>query len=96
MANKDHLKFMGIEYTEGWGFTFVLTMPKSWSKKKRAEMNREKVRRKRWKDIDNLLKSFFDSLDYDDGTIPEVGPMRKIWGERGKIIVHQRVVADYF
>ncbi|PHS61748.1 MAG: hypothetical protein COB09_16910 [Thalassobium sp.] len=95
LRNKGYLQMLGLDYQEGWGVTFVLTMPKSWSKKKREAMNGEGVRRPKWKDIDNLLKSFFDGLSYDDGTIAETGPMRKIWGERGKIIVHQRV-ADYF
>jgi len=94
-ANKEHLKLLRPEYQEGWGFTFIMTMPATWSKKKRASMDGTKVRRKQWRDIDNLLKPFLDCLDYDDGIIAETGPMRKIWGERGKIIVHQRV-ADYF
>ncbi len=96
-ANKDHLRALGFDYQEGWGFTFVLSMPKSWSNKKRTEMLGQPVKRPKWKDIDNLEKSCLDCLDYDDGTISIVGPKRKIWGTKGKIIVHQKdICTEYF
>lgn len=88
-ANQNALKGVGFKYQPGWGITFVLSMPKSWSIKKRAEMLNKPVTRQRWKDLDNLLKACLDCLEIDDGIINEFGPMRKIWGESGKIIVHQ-------
>lgn len=94
-ANKEHLRVLRFHYREGWGMTFVFTMPKSWSKKKRKAMRGQPVRRPGYKDLDNILKACWDCLGYDDGTISEAGPMRKIYGLRGRIIVHQRR-AEYF
>lgn len=66
--------------------TFVIPMPKSWSKKKREEMDGKPHQQK--PDLDNLIKAFKDSLCADDSHVHTYGEMRKVWGVEGKILVH--------
>lgn len=65
--------------------TFVMPMPKSWTKKKKEEMNGQPHTQR--PDLDNLIKAFKDSLLREDSMVYEYGKMRKEWGEVGKIIV---------
>jgi Holliday junction resolvase RusA-like endonuclease len=66
--------------------TFIIPMPKSWSKKKKAEMNNQPHKDR--PDIDNLTKSIFDALLEEDSEVWRVTGLRKYWGYEGKIIFH--------
>lgn len=63
---------------------FVLPMPASWSKKKKAEMYGQPHRGK--PDKDNLEKAVLDALFDDDAAIWD-GRVTKYWGYEGAILV---------
>jgi Holliday junction resolvase RusA-like endonuclease len=58
-------------------------MPKSWSKKKKAQMLHSHHKQK--PDIDNLLKGLMDALLEEDSHVHMVFT-RKIWAEAGSIV----------
>lgn len=63
---------------------FVIAMPGSWSRRKRAELDGRPHRQK--PDIDNLVKAFLDTFSpQDDSYIPAI-EARKRWGEEGLIL----------
>lgn len=66
--------------------TFIIPMPNSWSKKKKAEHD-GKAHLSR-PDLDNLIKAFKDALLDEDSHVWKYGMMQKVWGYEGKIIVH--------
>ncbi len=72
----------------GYRITFVMPMPKSWSKRKRAEMVGQPHQQK--PDLDNLIKALLDACYQDDC---EVWDLRatKVWGEEGAISVDSPV-----
>ena len=74
------------EIGDSLSLEFIIEMPKSWSKKKRAEMNGKPHQQK--PDLDNLIKAFKDALCKDDSYIYEYRTMRKTWGVKGKIFIH--------
>lgn len=67
---------------------FVIKIPKSWSKKKKAKFLDQP--HTQTPDVDNLIKFIFDSLNsrvfVDDSQIFKVEAM-KMWGEKGKTIM---------
>lgn len=67
--------------------TFDVAMPTSWSKKKRLEMvgTPHRVR----PDLDNYIKSFQDSLCKEDSYIWRYRDVKKIWAEKGYIVVYE-------
>lgn len=72
---------------ETFKITFVLAMPDSWSKKKKAQMDGTAHRQK--PDIDNLLKFVMDAMLPDgDECVHEV-TAKKRWGYEGKVIIEQ-------
>lgn len=68
----------------GAHITFVMPMPQSWSKKKRASMDCQPHQQK--PDLDNLTKSLLDALFEDDSHIWDARTS-KVWGETGMIII---------
>jgi len=64
---------------------FVLPMPKSWSDKKKKEMNMLPHQQK--PDIDNLLKALLDAVHKDDSHIWQISGLSKVWGRKGQIII---------
>lgn len=77
----DDVRLYEIRVPEaGAHITFVLPMPKSWSKKKRAEMDGQPHQQK--PDIDNLTKALLDALFEDDAHIWDVRTSKR-WGEIG-------------
>lgn len=62
---------------------FTLTMPASWSEKKRREMDGKPHEQK--PDIDNLVKAVFDAMFSDDSHIWGVAAY-KFWGRSGSIL----------
>ncbi|QIU89334.1 RusA family crossover junction endodeoxyribonuclease [Yokenella regensburgei] len=81
----DEVRLYDIQVPEaGAHITYVLPMPPSWSKKKRAEMDGKPHQQK--PDIDNLTKSLLDALFDDDSHIWDVRTS-KLWGTVGMIII---------
>jgi Holliday junction resolvase RusA-like endonuclease len=72
---------------ETLSLTFVLTMPKSWSNKKRLSMDGKPHQSK--PDLDNLIKAFKDALCEDDSFVHTYEKITKVWGEQGCILVHR-------
>jgi len=68
--------------------TFVMPMPKSWSKKKKAEMKGEP--HQQTPDIDNLTKALLDAIYDDDSGIWDIRTT-KIWGDTGQIKIATKV-----
>ena len=63
---------------------FILPMPATWSKRKKAEMNGQPHRQK--PDCDNLQKAVLDALLEDDSHVWCI-EAAKVWGYDGKIIM---------
>lgn len=88
-AFADKCRALKMELPEsGAHATFVMPMPKSWSKKKKALM--DGTPHKQVADVDNLLKSLADSLYKDDSHIWDIR-ITKLWGREGKIIIRKGV-----
>lgn len=84
-AFKDLCRLHGVEIPEhGYHVTFILPMPKSWTKKKRIAMNGQPHQQK--PDKDNLEKALLDAVYTDDSKVWD-GRVTKLWGENGQIIV---------
>lgn len=82
---KDEVQANNISLPESdYHVIFVLPMPKSWSKKKKLEMNGKPHQQK--PDKDNLEKALLDAIFDDDCKIWD-GRVTKLWGEVGKILI---------
>lgn len=81
----DLVRVSGVLLPNGSSVIFELPMPKSWSKKKRLEMNGKPHQQK--PDLDNLLKALADAVHEEDCTIWHYGELIKVWAEEGSIIV---------
>jgi Holliday junction resolvase RusA-like endonuclease len=71
--------------TSTLSMTFVLPMPKSWSKKKKREMEHQPHTQR--PDLDNLIKAFQDALAKEDSYVHTYKNVKKVWGYEGKIYV---------
>jgi Holliday junction resolvase RusA-like endonuclease len=69
----------------GCNIQFTIGMPKSWSKKKKREMEGEP--HTQTPDLDNLLKAVCDAHMGDDSGIHTLGGLSKVWGQSGSILV---------
>jgi len=65
---------------------YTIPMPKSWSKKKRAEMNGQPHKQK--PDRSNLDKALEDALYQDDAHLHTLAS-RKVWGQQGSIEIRK-------
>ncbi|MFG6090746.1 RusA family crossover junction endodeoxyribonuclease [Enterobacter soli] len=84
-AFKEQVRLLGISLPEsGYHVTFVIPMPKSWSQKKRAQLNGQAHQNK--PDKDNLEKALLDAIFDDDSRVWD-GRVTKVWGEKGQIII---------
>ena len=63
--------------------SFVLPMPKTWSKAKRNRMNGQP--HQQTPDIDNLLKGLLDAVYADDKCVWMLRGLSKTWGTEGYI-----------
>lgn len=68
--------------------TFVLPMPKSWSHKKRIQMDGKPHMQR--PDLSNMLKALEDAIYQEDSVIYTIH-ISKIWGSEGKIIIEEEV-----
>lgn len=71
------------ELPDAFSVVFVIPMPNSWSKKKKAQMLDQPHQQR--PDLDNYIKSF-DCLREDDSGIWKIYA-QKIWGEEGAIVI---------
>ena len=70
----------------GLDVIFLVEMPKSWSKKKKAKMAGEPMQSK--PDIDNYIKGLLDAMYKEDKLVWSISAM-KIWtAEKGQIIIN--------
>jgi Holliday junction resolvase RusA-like endonuclease len=81
---KGTLQLLGMALPEPAHVVFVLPMPPSWSKAKRAAFLGAPHRQK--PDLDNLHKGLLDALYPDDSCVAEAW-IEKRWGESGCIFV---------
>jgi len=80
---KDECRHAGVEVPEsGCHVIFILPMPKSWSDKKKKELDGKP--HQQTPDVDNLLKSLLDAIYTDDCGVWAV-MVEKRWGRSGKI-----------
>ncbi|AMO48870.1 Endodeoxyribonuclease RusA [Enterobacter sp. FY-07] len=90
----DEVRARGVILPEsGSHITFILPMPQSWSKKKRAEMNGKPHKSK--PDKDNLEKALLDALFEDDSHVWD-SRVTKLWGEVGQVIIREDVLCAPF
>ena len=81
-ANKQGLKTLQGEIES---LVFFIPMAKSWSDKKKAEMNGKPHEQR--PDLSNLLKSIEDILCKDDSHIWKYENLEKRWNYEGKIVL---------
>jgi len=88
-AFADEVRKQGIVIDEfGNRVTFVLPMPKSWSKKKKIKMLGKP--HQTTPDKDNLEKGLLDAIFKNDSHIWDLR-VTKVWGEVGMIIVEESI-----
>lgn len=84
-AFKDVVRKAGITLPDHARVDFIIPMPASWSKKKKAEMAGFPHRQK--PDWDNLGKALSDAIYDDDSHIWSI-TIVKFWGYKGKIVIY--------
>jgi len=83
----DKVRALGIQLSpSGDRVIFILPMPKSWTKKKRAELLGQPHMSK--PDADNLLKALWDAVHDEDKHLYHADAL-KFWGETGQIIIQR-------
>lgn len=70
---------------DGCHIRFLISMPESWSKRKRRELENQPHQQK--PDIDNLVKGVMDALLDDDAGVWRISA-DKLWSVRSGIIVY--------
>jgi len=84
-AFKDECWRLGVYLPEaGARVTFWIPMPKSWTKRKRAEM--EGMPHQQKPDLDNLIKALADACYKDDSAIWQI-TAEKRWASKGEVWV---------
>ena len=87
-AFADQVRAMGVEVPESCSrITFIIQMPKSWSKSKKKEMMGSPHCQK--PDIDNLCKALLDAIYDDDSVVWDIS-LRKVWGDEGGILIESK------
>ena len=82
-AFSDEINAMGATLDNGDSIAFVMPMPKTWSKKKKAAMDGSP--HQQVPDLDNLLKALMDAIHKQDCTIWHIADQKKTWGYDGSI-----------
>ena len=79
----DQVRAAGIEIKQqGSEITFYLPMPKSWSKKKRQEMDGQPHKQK--PDLDNIIKALLDAVHDEDCEVWSLAAEKR-WSEKGGV-----------
>ena len=85
-AFRDECRLRNLKVPEsGASLVFLLPMPKSWSKKKKARMCWQPHQQK--PDVDNLEKALLDSVYGEDCGVWHIGMAAKLWAPTGGIVV---------
>lgn len=84
-AFADECRLRGVKVTNGCSIVFRIPMPKSWSNKKKSEMNGKPHTQR--PDIDNLLKSVMDAVLPEDSHIHSIY-IKKQWAVTGQIEIN--------
>jgi Holliday junction resolvase RusA-like endonuclease len=84
-ADKLRLICPRIEW-DGLSLTFGIKMPRSWTNKKKLAQEGEPHRSA--PDLSNLIKAFEDALLKNDSGVWYYERMRKVWMNKGCIIIH--------
>lgn len=83
----DQARSLGITLLpSGSHVVFVLPMPASWSKRRKAEMNCQPHQGK--PDVDNMIKALMDAIFGEDQHIWDVR-ISKVWGYKGAILIRR-------
>ncbi len=77
----------GYTFQNNVSMTFVFPIPKSWPKWKQEEME-GKPHNDRPPALFSLIESVQDALVPEKYQIDTYGPVRKIWGRKEQIIIH--------
>ncbi len=85
-AFKDKVRELGIELQSPCKITFYIEMPKSWSKRKKADFVGKPHMNK--PDADNLGKAILDAVFDDDAQMWSVW-FEKYWAHEGSITVEK-------
>lgn len=80
------LKLAKYRLPESVSVDFYISMPKTWSEKRRVALSGQP--HQQTPDIDNLVKGLFDHLAKNDSYIWEV-KARKFWAWRGSVVLHE-------
>ncbi len=83
---KDQVRALNIKLPYRYKVTFHIPMPKSWSNKKRVQMNGAPHMQK--PDKDNLEKALLDSIYGDDSHVWS-GWAEKRWAEMPSIVIEE-------
>jgi Holliday junction resolvase RusA-like endonuclease len=75
-----------VEAEQTLSLTFVISMPESWSAKKKADHDGRP--HTATPDLDNLIKAFKDATLEQDNFVWHYSTMKKVWGHEGAIIIH--------
>lgn len=82
-AFKDQVRAHGVKVPDCCAaITFTLPMPKSWSKKKKAQMEGAPHQQK--PDLDNCIKALLDACYKNDACVWHFAA-QKVWGYEGSI-----------
>ena len=65
---------------------FLMPMPESWDDDRKKEMNGQPYNRKKYNDVDNLLKGFFDAISKEDSFVWDISAS-KFYAYEGRVIV---------
>ena len=70
----------------GASITFYIPMPKSWSEKKKIDMNGAPHQQR--PDLDNLIKSVMDAVYAEDSVVWHYRELKKLWAYKGAIQIN--------
>ena len=82
---KDECRSQDLELFESMSVVFEIEMPKSWSAKKKSEMDGEPHQQK--PDVDNLVKGLLDTM-LEDSHVWRVHAEKR-WATEGKIKIEK-------
>ncbi len=85
-AFKDAVRAAGVKLPEyGAAVHFHVSMPQSWSKKKKQDM--VGTPHKQTPDLDNMLKALMDAVYQDDKKVWNIRDLSKFWAHEGSIVI---------
>ena len=83
----DECRLKGVKIENGDSITFILPMPKSWSKPKKMLCNG--TPHTQTPDLSNLLKALEDAVLKNDSHMWNYSGLYKFWGYTGEIVIER-------